>query len=93
MLFKIDKSTILGPFTGNPGIKQILSDSTFQKYFSDFCFQVLCEETNNKIEGYGLQTDSWPLIHLSAGRDETSSGQIMGEMRAACHFPEPLLAI
>jgi hypothetical protein len=40
---KEDTTPNLGPFTGNPGVKQILSDPTF---FRDNFFEILCKETN-----------------------------------------------
>ena len=47
----MSKQTNLLPFTGNPGIKKIpLIRKMFQKYFLDtFFFQILYDETNNKI--------------------------------------------
>jgi hypothetical protein len=40
----------LGPFTGNPGVKQILSDPTKvinnRTFFEDNFFEILCKETN-----------------------------------------------
>ena len=48
---KTDKTPNLGPFTGNPGVKQIPSDPTKVSqvtglFLGDTFFDVLCEETN-----------------------------------------------
>jgi len=48
---KIDKTPNLGPFTRNPGVKQIPSDLTKVSqvtglFFGDTFFDMLCEETN-----------------------------------------------
>ena len=48
---KTDKTPNLGPFTGNPGVKQILSDPTKVSqvtglFLGDTFFDMLCEETN-----------------------------------------------
>ena len=48
---KTDKTQNLGPFTGNPGVKQILSDPTkvsqvTELFLGDTLFDMLCEETN-----------------------------------------------
>jgi hypothetical protein len=37
----------LGPSTGNPGVKQILSDPINNRtFFGDNFFEILCKETN-----------------------------------------------
>jgi hypothetical protein len=51
MWVKEDKTPNLGPFTGNPGVKQIPSDQTkvsgiIELFFGDNFFQMLCKETN-----------------------------------------------
>jgi len=48
---KTDKTPNLGPFTGNPGVKQIPSDLTKVSqvtglFLEDTFFDMLCEETN-----------------------------------------------
>ena len=48
---KTDKTPNFGPFTGNPGVKQIPSDPTKVSqvtglFFGDTFFDMLCEETN-----------------------------------------------
>jgi len=48
---KTDKTPNLGPFTGNPGVKQIPSDPTKVSqvtglFLRDTFFDMLCEETN-----------------------------------------------
>ena len=48
---KTDKTSNLGPFTGNPGVKQIPSDPTKVSqvtglFLGDTFFDMLCEETN-----------------------------------------------
>jgi hypothetical protein len=48
---KVDKTPTLGQFTGNPGAKQIPSDSTkvsdvTELFFGDSFFDMLCQETN-----------------------------------------------
>jgi hypothetical protein len=47
---KEDKTTNLGPLTGNPGVKQILcpnkSVMNYRTFFGDNFFQMLCKETN-----------------------------------------------
>ena len=48
---KTDKTPNLGPFTGNPGVKQIPSDLTKVSqvtglFLGDIFFDMLCEETN-----------------------------------------------
>jgi len=48
---KTDKTPKLGPFTGNPGMKQIPSDPTKVSqvtglFLGDTFFDMLCEETN-----------------------------------------------
>jgi len=48
---KTDKTPNLGPFTGNPGVKQIPSDPTkvsqvTRLFLGDTFFDMLCEETN-----------------------------------------------
>ena len=48
---KTDKTPNLGPFTGNPGVKQIPSDPTKVSqvtglFLGDTFFDMLCEETN-----------------------------------------------
>jgi len=48
---KTDKTPNLGPFTGNPGLKQIPSDPTKVSqvtglFLRDTFFDMLCEETN-----------------------------------------------
>jgi len=48
---KTDKTPNLGPFTGNPGVKQISSDPTKVSqvtglFLGDTFFDMLCEETN-----------------------------------------------
>jgi len=48
---KTDKTQNLGPFTGNPGVKQIPSDPTKLShvtglFLGDTLFDMLCEETN-----------------------------------------------
>jgi hypothetical protein len=48
---KEDKMQNLGPFTGNPGVKQITCDPTkvsgiIELFFGDNFFQMLCKETN-----------------------------------------------
>ena len=48
---KTDKTPNLGPFTGNPGVKQIPSDPTKVSqitglFLGDMFFDMLCEETN-----------------------------------------------
>jgi len=50
-LVKTDKTPNLGPFTGNPGVKQIPSDPTKVSqvtglFLGDTFFDMLCEETN-----------------------------------------------
>jgi hypothetical protein len=48
---KEDKTPNLGPFTGNPGVRQIPSDPTkvselIELFFRDSFFEMLCKETN-----------------------------------------------
>jgi hypothetical protein len=48
---KVDKTSSLGQVTGNPGVKQICSDSTkvsdeTELFFEDGFFDMLCQETN-----------------------------------------------
>ena len=48
---KTDKTPNIGPFTGNPGVKQIPSDPTKVSqvtglFLGDTFFDMLCEETN-----------------------------------------------
>jgi len=48
---KTDKTPNLGPFTGNPGVKQIPSDPTKLSqvtglFLGDTFFDILCEQTN-----------------------------------------------
>ena len=48
---KTDRTPNFGPFTGNPGVKQIPSDLTKVSqltglFFGDPFFDMLCEETN-----------------------------------------------
>jgi hypothetical protein len=47
---KEDKTPNLGPFTGNPGVQQILCDPTkvwwITTFFEDNFFEMLCKETN-----------------------------------------------
>jgi hypothetical protein len=51
MWVKEDKTPNLGPFTGNPGVKQIPCDPTkvseiIELFFGDNFFEMLCKETN-----------------------------------------------
>ena len=45
------------------------------------------------IDGQSLQTDSRPLDHFFADKDERSSSQFMGNVRSARHVPQSLLAL
>ena len=62
---KTDKTPNLGPFTGNPGLKQIPSDPTKVSqvtglFLRDTFFDMLCEETNR----YYLQNQESMLLVL-----------------------------
>jgi hypothetical protein len=52
----------LGPFTGNPGVKQILSDPTKvindRTFFGDNFFQILCKETVLYFQNQGKYVSS-----------------------------------
>ena len=64
-LVKADKTPNLGPFTGNPGVKQIPSDPTKVSqvtglFLGDTFFDMLCKETNR----YYLQNQESMLLVL-----------------------------
>jgi hypothetical protein len=57
---KQDKTTNLGTFTGNPGVKQIPRDptkvsDTTELFFGDRFFELLCKETKYASSSKGLK--------------------------------------
>ena len=57
---------------------------------------MFCEETNNKINNPKTQKpieDCWPLIHLSADRDERSFSQFGVDVWSAYLIPQSLFAL
>jgi hypothetical protein len=70
---KEDNTLNLGPFTGNPGVKQILSDPTKvindRTFFGDNFFEILCKETNlyyfknqGKYASSSMELNGWMSV-------------------------------
>jgi len=92
---KTDKTPNLGPFTGNPGVKQISSDPTKVSqvtglFLGDTFFDMLCEETNlyylQNQEKYGSKGLKWSDVTVTEMKKFYTLHKKRSETRYVCKF-------